>query len=126
MNLRLIEYIINKNPPYNNITEFLNKTKPTIKPPNSITTIKYIIRPRPTIKCVDGFHVSIQANEFTFCIPSNNDGPWSHIELSFPSEQLPKLFNKFIITNNKYIYTQVPICLVDSLLDAHGGIACEI
>ena len=37
------------------------------------------------VVCADGFNMSIQADEFVYCSPRNNDGPYTAVEIGFPS-----------------------------------------
>ena len=37
--------------------------------------------PVAAITCGDGTEFSVQASEFTYCQPRNNEGPWTHVEV---------------------------------------------
>jgi hypothetical protein len=37
--------------------------------------------PLPAITCRDGTSFSVQASEFTYCTPRNNEGPWTTVEV---------------------------------------------
>lgn len=37
--------------------------------------------PVPAIQCRDGVEFSIQASNMTYCVPRNNTGPWTHVEV---------------------------------------------
>ena len=37
--------------------------------------------PLPPVVCNDGTVLSVQAGEFLYCTPRNNDGPWTHVEV---------------------------------------------
>lgn len=82
------------------------------------------LKPAPRIVCKDGFSVSVQASDFTYCYPRHNEGPWDEVELGFPSEIVPELLqyaeNKDEPTNSVYGY--VPIEVVVKVLESHGGI----
>jgi hypothetical protein len=42
---------------------------------------------RPRVVCQDGFSISIQANEYLYCRPRYNVGPYSKVELGYPSKR---------------------------------------
>lgn len=75
------------------------------------------------IKCLDGFSLSVQATEGAYCQPRDNFGPWSSVEVGFPSAK-PELIMSYaeqaeIPTETVYGY--VPIELVEELIALHGG-----
>lgn len=37
--------------------------------------------PVAAITCGDGTQFSVQASEFTYCQPRDNQGPWTHVEV---------------------------------------------
>lgn len=79
----------------------------------------------PRLECVDGFSVSMQADEFKYCSPRDNSGPWYKVELGFPSavptdEVMEYAENKDDPTGTVYGY--VPIQVVARLIDEHGGL----
>lgn len=39
----------------------------------------------PRIVCADGFEMSVQAHEYSYCTPRQNEGPHTHMEGGFPS-----------------------------------------
>jgi hypothetical protein len=45
-------------------------------------TLSEVFRlPTDPIICRDGTKFSIQASEFTYCAPRDNQGPWTHVEV---------------------------------------------
>ncbi len=82
-------------------------------------------RPRPRVRCADGFNISIQANEYTYCNPRiTYPGEYTKVELGYPSEP-DELIEEYAedwddLTDTVYGY--VPIEVVDKLLEKHGGI----
>ena len=45
------------------------------------------LRPRPIVRCADGFSISIQASKYTCCNPrSTYPGEYTEVELGYPSE----------------------------------------
>ena len=45
-----------------------------------------MLKTRPRIFCNDGFSLSVQASRDHYSIPRNNEGPYTHVEVGFPSE----------------------------------------
>ena len=87
------------------------------------------MKPRnPIIKCKDGFTISVQANECTYCTPRSDypDTPYTAVECGYPSSTpLTKELRKFAEEPHKYtetVYGWVPIDVVLTELAAHGGI----
>jgi hypothetical protein len=75
------------------------------------------------IVCADGFSLSVQATHGAYCSPRQNLGPWSAVEVGFPSAA-PELIMEYaeqpeIPTETVYGY--VPIELVERLIAMHGG-----
>jgi len=106
---------------------------------------------RPRILCNDGFSVSVQASEYTYCHLSytqwqNEDGwqvingeywlpretprnfktdhytPYESVELGFPSEE-DELINEYAEDNDytNTVYGYVPVDIVEKLIEKHGG-----
>ena len=38
-----------------------------------------------SVKCLDGFTVSVQASSFNYCDPRTDTGPYTSVELGYPS-----------------------------------------
>ena len=78
----------------------------------------------PRLECVDGLGFSMQAGAFIYCEPRSNAGPWSEVELGFPTERveawMPYCDNAEEPTNTVYGY--VPLAVVAAVIDAHGGL----
>ena len=36
---------------------------------------------RPSVRCADGTTLSVQASDFHYCSPQNNDGPYTSVEV---------------------------------------------
>lgn len=77
------------------------------------------------IRCRDGFSVSVQASRFHYCLPRDNRGPWTHVELGFPTRRLPSLaeYRDGSAPDTKNVFGYVPIEKVAEVLVWHGGIA---
>jgi len=77
------------------------------------------------IVCADGFSLSVQATHGAYCSPRNNFGPWSEVEVGFPSAAPELIMSRAEDPSNptKTVYGYVDIELVEQLIDMHGGIA---
>ena len=73
--------------------------------------------------CKDGFSLSIQGHEGAYCSPRNDEGPYSSVEVGFPSVVDPLLHpyaeNKSKPTDT--VYGWVPSTVVLEVLQSHGG-----
>lgn len=72
----------------------------------------------------NGFHISIQANDYTYCEPRENKAwPYTEVELGFPSE-LDHLIDIYAEDpgTTETVYGYVPIKVVNKLIKKHGGI----
>lgn len=97
------------------VTEFL---KSTFDPSN-----RYLVRPR--IYCKDGFSISVQGGtEFHYCSPRRHCNQYIEVELGFPSAADPLLKNYAEDPSDPIgtVYGYVPIEIVESLVEKHGGI----
>ena len=73
--------------------------------------------------CADGFTVSIQGAERNYCSPRNNTGPYSSVELGYPSasDSLILEFAEDKTDPTGTVYGWVPSHIVLELLEKHGG-----
>ena len=75
------------------------------------------------VKCADGFGMSVQANEGAYCEPRNNDGPYTEVEIGYPSD--PEIMimrwaeDKSKPTDT--VYGWVPAGVVKDVIVKHGG-----
>lgn len=79
--------------------------------------------PAPRIRCDDGFSVSVQAGEWAYCLPRDNDGPYTHFELGFPN-QPDDLIQPYAEEPDRptgTVYPMVPLETVLALIAKHGG-----
>lgn len=87
--------------------------------------------PAPMIICMDGFKMSVQASASHYCSPRNNDGPYSHFEVGFPSQRdslLEKYGERIDDPENPDkvyddVYPMVPLIVVLAVISSHGGAA---
>ena len=82
----------------------------------------------PRIVCRDGFSISVQADDFAYCEPRQDVGPYTQVECGYPSStpisQRLKEFAELFGTDDytETVYGYVPVEIVQEELDLHGGI----
>lgn len=78
------------------------------------------------VVCADGFSVSVQASRSNYSEPRDNLGPYSEVELGFPSapDNLIQDYGEFCGTDDptETVYPWVPAIIVVYLIRKHGGI----
>lgn len=83
----------------------------------------------PLIHCVDGTTLSVQASTNHYCEPRNNFGPYTRVEVGYPSEEPPDTWSPYAEEEpnepTKTIYAYIPIELVNFFIASHGGIDYE-
>ena len=125
--------------------------KETIDIEDFLGTSIYYQKVRPRIVCQDGYSVSVQASEYTYCMPrltqfQNEDGwhaingayytssdmprifrsdnyiPYESVELGYPSEP-DELINEYAESEEytSTVYSYVPVDIVEKLIEKHGG-----
>lgn len=80
------------------------------------------------ILCKDGVTLSVQASESHYCSPRENFGPYSEVEIGFPSIAPPESWMEYCEDKDaptSTVYAYVPIQLVVDFIDEHGGINLE-
>lgn len=79
------------------------------------------------ILCVDGASLSVQGSAFHYCTPRTNHGPYTHVEIGYPSESPVRSWARFYdgawTPENACdsVYGYVPVELVREFVEAHGG-----
>ncbi len=75
------------------------------------------------VVCSDGFTMSVQASEGSYSKPRHNEGPYTHVEVGFPSRKefllMPYVEDETIPT--KTVYPYVPATTVTLVIAKHGG-----
>lgn len=72
------------------------------------------------------FEVSIQASRTHYCTPRDDYGPWTHVELGYPSKVPPPEILEFIEQDNsdetplRSVYSNIPVNLVTDWLKSEG------
>jgi len=76
------------------------------------------------ILCADGFNMSVQASETSYCEPRNDRGPYKEVEIGFPSEREDLLMKYIEDRENptRTVYGWVPNTVVTLVVAKHGGI----
>jgi len=77
----------------------------------------------PPLRCADGFELSVQVGSFLYCTPRSDVGPWTHVEVGYPSHVEPLLWPYAETpgdwTNTVYPYT--PVEVLAAVVELHDG-----
>jgi len=89
-----------------------------------------MIEYNPIIVCFDGFAMSVQAHEYSYCTPRQTEGPHTHMEGGFPSS--PPLDPELLSSADnggdedadftETVYPYVPRQVFEREFELHGGI----
>ena len=77
----------------------------------------------PRFFCKDGTYLSVQASNTHYSMPRDNEGPYTHVEVGFPSIDPPESWAEY--ADGEYpndVYGYVPLELVNEFIELHGGI----
>lgn len=93
-----------------NVNEHLNKNRAS--------------RLAPSVRCVDGFNMSVQASSGHYCSPRNDVGPWVTVEVGFPSQKCDDLMPYAENADDPCgtVYGWVPVEVVEKVIADHGGV----
>lgn len=82
-------------------------------------------RRMPRIQCADGLSLSVQAGSTAYCAPRNGFGPWTQVEVGFPSARIEELmpYAEEPDDPTETVYGWVPIEIVEAVIEQHGGFA---
>lgn len=83
----------------------------------------------PRIQCMDGTSLSVQASQYHHCTPQSNYGPWTHVEIGFPSKSFPILqpyAGDQTVPQENTVFSYVPIDIVEACINECGGICFEL
>ena len=81
----------------------------------------------PQIECVDGTKLSVQASHYHYSTPRDNTGPYTEVEVAFPTVEPPESWARHFDGDwdsgdrTGSVYGYVPIELVREYIEAHGG-----
>ena len=84
-----------------------------------------IVPQMPRLILADGASLSVQAGGGFYCLPRDNKGPYTKVEVGFPSETPPETWKEFAEEWDKptnTVYGYVPLSMVMLYIGAHGGI----
>ena len=76
----------------------------------------------PWVTCGDGTTLSVQASHAHYCKPRTDQGPYSHVEVGYPSVPPPETWEQY--ADGAFpsdVYAYVPVELVHKFIVAHGG-----
>jgi len=75
------------------------------------------------VKCVDGTELSVQASSTHYCCPRSDRGPYSHVEVGYPTATPPDTWAYYADGEypNVNVYGYVPVELVRAFIQEHGG-----
>lgn len=81
----------------------------------------------PHIVCVSGLGMSVQASAFHYCTPRESEGPWSTVEIGFPTERVEELMPYMEDWGDtkptEAVYAYVPVEIVAQVIADNGGFA---
>ena len=75
------------------------------------------------VVCADGFTMSVQASERNYSTPKDDVGPYTEVEVGFPSSYDYHLssYAENPDTPTETVYGYVPVDTVIMCIDSHGG-----
>jgi hypothetical protein len=79
----------------------------------------------PTLTCKNGLTLSVQASGTHYCSPRNDEGPYTKVEVGFPSRRVEALmpYAEEARRPTDTVYPYVPIELVEQVIRENGGLA---
>lgn len=78
----------------------------------------------PRLYCMDGTTLSVQTGENNYCSPRDNNGPWTHVEVGFPSKHF-LLLDQYKDGNDDplgSVYGYVPVEVVEKIIEECSGL----
>jgi hypothetical protein len=95
-----------------------------------MTTVGHLFRQVRPITCASGLTLSAQASVTHYCEPRDSVGPWTAVEIGFPSERVEEFMDyaENPETPTDSVYGWVPVEVVEAVVNSHGGIvaACPV
>ena len=79
------------------------------------------------IQCCDGVSLSVQAGKHLYCTPRSDYGPYTAVEVGFPSASPPESWRGYFDgdwdteDHCSSVYSRVPVEMVREFIEAHGG-----
>ena len=84
-----------------------------------------MINYNPPIVCADGFSMSVQAHEHSYCTPRQSEGPHTHMEGGFPVPEPSQQLAVYAENRDdlcETVYPYVPREVFEREFELHGGI----
>lgn len=83
--------------------------------------------PIPALECASGLNLSVQASRNHYCSPRSDKGPWSAVEVGFPSQKIeaPLPYAEEPENPCGTVYSCVPLNLIVSIVVDNGGLKYE-
>ncbi len=78
----------------------------------------------PLVVCQDGTSLSVQISAYHHCTPQADTGPYTHVDVSYVSIELPATWQPYLQAWEAppdTIYANVPVDLVRTFVAEHGG-----
>ena len=77
------------------------------------------------VVCENGFRMSVQADEMKYCEPRNNTGPYTQVEVGYPSQKESLLMEYAENPDDptETVYGWVPSNIIWDVILKHGGVA---
>ena len=76
------------------------------------------------VKCKSGLTLSVQASDTHYCSPRSNNGPWTEVEVGFPSRKVESIIDwaedPYDPCNTVYGY--VPVAVLEEVIKDNGGL----
>ena len=79
----------------------------------------------PRLILADGVSLSVQAGRHSYSSPRDDTGPYTKVEVGFPSETPPEAWKEYAEEWDKpmnTVYSYIPLTMVMLYIGAHGGI----
>lgn len=74
---------------------------------------------RPIIICNDGFSMSVQGSQYTYCEPKITTDWYESLEIGFPSDEEESIKD---YNGGDNVYGYVPVNIIQAIIDNHRGI----
>jgi hypothetical protein len=76
------------------------------------------------VVCADGFEFSLQGSSYHPCTPRQDKGPWTTLEIGFPSgaDDLIMPWAEEPHNPTSTVYSYVPVGIIAELVEKHGGL----
>ncbi len=76
-----------------------------------------------TVKCADGFSMSVQANRTAYCSPRDDQGPYDCVEVGYPSSYdiYLRMYAEDPGDPTGTVYGWVPADTISMCIESHGG-----